>query len=53
MATASLSEAFDSTFGIEGDNCGMIGNIVDYGVQTSLMAITAPTKKASCTGSGS
>ena len=50
MATASLSEAFDSNFGIQGDNCGMIGNIVDYGVQTSLKTITAPTKKANCKG---
>ena len=48
IATASLSDKFDSTFGIQGDNCGMIGNIVDFGVQNSLMAIAAPTAKASC-----
>ncbi len=48
MATASLSDGFDSTFAIQGDNCGYIGNIVDFGVQNSLMKITAPTAKTSC-----
>ena len=48
IATASLSDGFDSTFAIQGDNCGYIGNIVDFGVQTALMDISAPDKKDSC-----
>ena len=48
IATASLSDAFDSTFAIQGDNCGYIGNIVDFGVQDSLMEISAPERKDSC-----
>lgn len=48
IATASLSDGFDSTFAIQGDNCGYIGNIVDFGVQTALMDISAPEKKDSC-----
>ena len=44
-ATASLSDGFDSNFAIQGDNCGYIGNIVDFGVQSALMTITAPGTK--------